>query len=244
MRFINLIRTNPFLRDLNFRISALSDVSYAPHRSIMRQLSYFPNAQIFDAGANIGQFGIDMRKSGFGGQIFSFEPVSDTFEELRKTIVSYQPWDAYKLGLGSSESTMDINISGNFGLSSSFLTMNGIHLQNFPKSKTLDKERITVSTIDKQIDLLGINSKHILLKMDVQGFEFEALKGAYKHLNLIPLCFLEVSLKPLYSGEASLLEILNLLATHGHEVVDVFRGIKSKNGELLQLDVLTKNINS
>lgn len=240
MKFINLIRTNPFLRALNFRISALSDLSYAPHRSIMRQLSYLPNAQIFDVGANIGQFGIDMRKSGFSGQIFSYEPVSDTFNELKKTIVSYRPWEAYKLGLGSSESKMNINISGNFGLSSSFLTMNDIHLQNFPKSKTLAQEIITVSTIDKQIDLLGIDSKHILLKMDIQGFEFEALKGAAKNLSLIPLCFLEVSLKPLYSGEASLLEVLNLLATHGHEVIDVFRGIKTKNGELLQLDVLTK----
>jgi hypothetical protein len=30
------------------------------------------------------------------------------------------------------------------------------------------------------------------------------------------------------------------LSNFGHEVIDVFRGIKTKNGQLLQLDILTK----
>jgi len=66
------------------------------------------------------------------------------------------------------------------------------------------------------------------------------LRGAAKSLSKIPLCFLEVSIVPLYEGEITLLPILNLLSQSNHEVIDVFRGIKTQNGKLLQLDILTR----
>ena len=52
--------------------------------------------------------------------------------------------------------------------------------------------------------------------------------------------YLEVSLNPLYEGEITFLPILIELSKYGHEVIDIFRGIKSKNGRLLQVDILTK----
>ena len=83
-----------------------------------------------------------------------------------------------------------------------------------------------------------------MLKLDVQGYEAEVLKGAVKSMSRIPLCFLEVSIVPLYEGEITLLPILKLLSESGHEVIDVFRGLKTKNGQLLQLDILTKQVSS
>jgi hypothetical protein len=50
-----------------------------------------------------------------------------------------------------------------------------------------------------------------------------------------------VSITPLYKGEISFLPILIELSKFGHEVIDVFRGMKANDGRLLQLDILTKH---
>ena len=118
--------------------------------------------------------------------------------------------------------------------------MKSVHVDNFPKSATVSSESIQISTIDCQLSNLGVSPEDIMLKLDVQGFEGLVLRGAVNSLSKIPLCFLEVSLRPLYEGEMTLLPILSLLQESGHEVVEVFRGIKGKNGQLMQLDILTK----
>jgi hypothetical protein len=102
------------------------------------------------------------------------------------------------------------------------------------------KERVSISTIDKQLEVLGLRPQEIMLKLDVQGFESEVLKGAAQTLSKIPLVYLEVSIAPLYEKEISFLPILIELSKFGHEVIDVFRGIKGSSGQLLQLDILTK----
>ena len=234
------LRINATARASREWISRIASLSESPFMAIIRQIDVANISAVLDVGANIGQFGIDMRRHGFKGQIISFEPVSKTFQALTKTVRKNQPWQAIQLGLGSVESEQEINVSGNAGLSTSLLTMDSIHLQNFPKSATVATEKINVSTLDKQIKLLGIDSTTILLKLDVQGYEAEVLKGATNSLSKIKFCYLEVSLIPMYEGELTMLPMLNILADAGHQVIDVFRGIKSKDGALLQLDILTR----
>jgi FkbM family methyltransferase len=240
MVFRKNLRTNPVARSLREFIIGISSLSDSPFKSITHSIEVTNVSKVLDIGANVGQFGLDIRRYGFKGQIISFEPVKEFFEILSNTTKKHKPWSAINIGLGATESVQYINISGNSGLSSSLLTMGKIHLNNFPKSATVSTQKVLVSTIDNQLEVLGIDPGKILLKLDVQGFEAEVLKGAAKSLSKIPLCFLEVSIVPLYEGEIVLLPILNLLSESGHEVVDIFRGLKTKNGQLLQLDILTK----
>lgn len=239
------MRRIPIARSIREALIGISAVSNSPLKSVIRNVEIAKISHVLDVGANVGQTGIDFRRHGFKGQIVSFEPVSETFTLLTETIKKYQPWSAYQLALGSSESPQRIiNISGNSGLSSSLLTMDSVHELNFPESVPVAAEKVSMSTLDRQLGFLRLDPEKILLKLDVQGYESEVLKGASNSLSKIPLCFLEVSLVPLYEGETTLLPILNLLAESGHEVIDVFRGIKAKNGQLLQLDILTKRISN
>jgi len=239
-KFPDFLRTNPLLRDIRFRIEKFSEINESPHKSLVKKLERYPDLAIFDVGANLGQFGIDMRRNGFSGKIFSFEPILQTYLNLVKTTQKYRDWKPFQLGMGSSDGVQSINVSGNAGLSSSILPMLEIHKRNFPKSVTNSRELIRMSTVDHQLQLLKIEASNILLKIDVQGYESEVLKGANTSLRVIPACFLEVSLQPLYEGELTILPILNMLADSGHHIVDVFRGVKSKKGELLQLDIVTE----
>lgn len=234
------LRTSPFARLVREQFSGFKASADSPFKSIIRNIDELKLTHVLDVGANAGQFGIDIRRYGFNGQILSFEPVSQTFTLLTETIKKHQPWQALQLGLGSIESEQTINVSGNAGLSTSLLTMGSVHLANFPESATVSTQRVTISTLDKQLELLGIDPRHIMLKLDVQGYEAEVLKGASQSLSRIPLCYLEVSMVPLYEGEITFLPILNMLSEAGHEVIDVFRGLKAKNGQLLQMDILTR----
>jgi FkbM family methyltransferase len=234
------LRSSKSARALREWVSRIERVSESPFRRVISEIDKTNVSVVIDVGANIGQFGIDIRRYGYRGRIISYEPVKNTFSLLLKTIPKHQPWDAIQLGLGSIETTEVINVSGNSGLSSSLLKMKSVHVDNFPKSATVSSESIQISTIDCQLSNLGVSPEDIMLKLDVQGFEGLVLRGAVNSLSKIPLCFLEVSLRPLYEGEMTLLPILSLLQESGHEVVEVFRGIKGKNGQLMQLDILTK----
>jgi FkbM family methyltransferase len=234
------LRTSSMARSARELLTGVGEIADTPFKSIARNLENFQISGVIDVGANVGQFGLDVRRHGFKGLIVSYEPVQETFTSLSQTIKQHQPWKAFQLGLGAAESERTINISGNSGLSSSILEMGSLHLENFPDSATVATQKISISTIDKQLEVLELRPQEIMLKLDVQGFEAEVLKGASQSLSKIPLCYLEVSITPLYEGEISFLPILIELSKFGHEVVDVFRGIKAKDGKLLQLDILTK----
>ena len=238
------LRRSTFVRSARELVVNLSSFSDSPFKSTIKSMAIANISCVIDIGANVGQFGLDMRRYGFKGQIISFEPVKDTYEVLSRTIKKDISWKSFNLGLGAKESEQTINVSGNDGLSSSLLSMGKVHLNNFPESATVSTQKIAVSTIDKQLSNLGIDPRRTLIKLDVQGYESEVLKGAAKSLSKIPLCFLEVSIVPLYEGEITLLPILNLLSESGHEVIDIFRGIKAKNGQLLQVDILTRQVSS
>ena len=234
------LRTNAMARSVREYLTGIGTISDTPFKSIVRNLNDLNIRSVIDVGANVGQFGLDVRRHGFDGLIVSYEPVQKSFGVLSQTIKQHQPWKAFQLGLGSEKSERSINISGNDGLSSSLLQMGSTHLENFPGSATVSQQTISISTIDKELEILGVLPQELLLKLDVQGFEAEVLKGASQSLFKIPLCYLEVSITPLYEGEITLLPILNLLSESGHEVIDIFRGLKTKNGQLLQVDILTK----
>ena len=236
-------RSNPLARSAREFLTRIGSNVDSPFISIVRNLEDSNVSNVIDVGANVGQFGLDIRRHGFKGQIVSYEPVNETFGLLTQTTRRHQPWKAIQLGLGAAESERTINISGNDGLSSSLLEMGSLHLENFPDSATVSRQNISISTIDNQLVVLGLRPQEIMLKLDVQGFEAEVLKGASQSISKIPLCYLEVSITPLYEGEVLLLPILIELSKYGHEVIDVFRGIKASNGHLLQLDILTKLTN-
>jgi FkbM family methyltransferase len=194
---------------------------------------------VMDVGANVGQFSRDLRRNHFKGTIFSFEPVHSTFQVLSKNFRNDSGWVGLQLGVGSSEGKLDIQISANSGLSTSFMDMESNHLENFPNSVFIGLETVEVTTLSKQISQLGIDPNSLAVKIDVQGFELEVLKGLISELKDVKCLLIEASLIPLYVGEPTFKELIDFLNLHNHEVKDMFRGVESNSGDLLQLDLIT-----
>jgi FkbM family methyltransferase len=196
---------------------------------------------LLDVGANVGQFGLDIKRHGFLHNIHSYEPVESAFQKLQRNSAKFANWNVEKLALGRAPGKHTINISGNDGLSTSFLKMGELHRRNFPESAYVSTEVVAIATVASELAKKTLLFSSTALKADVQGFEYEVLLGVGAQLNEIPLILIEVSLAPLYDGEPELIELLNLLQKNGHRVIDIFRGVQSGNGNLLQVDLITGN---
>ena len=197
-------------------------------------------AIVFDVGANVGQFSKDLRRHDYSGEIYSFEPVKDVFLKLANNFKNDSGWNGIQKGLGRTSGLLQINVSANSGLSTSFLEMGNQHLKNFPDSGYIRNETVEVSSLFDELSQLEIDPKNLAVKIDVQGFELEVLAGAGTQLKHIKYLLIEASLVPLYVGEPSLSELIEFLEANNHRVIDVYKGVKSTTGNLLQIDIISE----
>ena len=133
---------------------------------------------IFDVGANTGQYGKKIRKAGYSGTIISFEPISSAYLKLLETSKSDPKWLVHKRSaIGNINGTSEIQVSSN-SVSSSLLAMADAHLIAAPESLYETRETVEVETLDKIGPAYMQGHQIIGLKIDVQGYEMEVLRGA------------------------------------------------------------------
>lgn len=153
------------------------------------------NATILDVGANIGYYSIMLAKHASVGMVYSFEPSSREHDLLLKNISinALQNIKPFKQALGAKVGTEKLFIDElNYGANSLLET-----------SHTRQFEQVNVSTIDEIIQREGATTVN-LIKIDVEGWEYEVLKGAQKVIEQFrPLIFFESwkSYKQKYSTE-------------------------------------------
>ncbi len=114
------------------------------------------------------------------------------------------------------------------GTGSSVLFENTDH----PRSIT----HVDMNTLDGILSEHNISSP-VLLKIDVQGYELEVLKGAANTLENVDVILLEASLLPFNEGSPLFVDIINHMEQLGFSLYEL-SGLKrtQKEGTLFQLD--------
>lgn len=209
---------------------------YSPYQEYNMLLNHYGINKVIDIGANEGQFAKFIRKSGFNGELHSFEPLDEAFRKLSELALKDENWTVYQLAVGDTCGSTEINVSEN-SVSSSILEMNDSHLELAPQSRYTKKQKIEIKTLDSLIDKLELQKGNIFLKIDTQGFEKNVLIGAENVLEHINTIQLELSLVPLYNGEELFYEISKYLYDRGYSLVKIIPGIYDKTSrETLQFD--------
>ncbi len=176
--------------------------------------SFLKQGDVFvDVGANIGFLSLaGAYKVGKTGKVYAFEPVPETFEILKfnKSINEFNQIQLYQLALGNEEKEGIIySESENRG---------GASIINHTSQKGM---AIKV----KRFDDLNISEKISVIKIDVEGFEFEVLKGAKNTIKRHkPSLIIEYSKMRINSAKD--LEIFNWL-----KALNIYKIYKLKSGK-------------
>ena len=192
---------------------------------------------VVDVGANEGQFARLARAALPTSQIFSFEPLPECFAKLQAQFGGDRHFEAFPFALGASPAELTIYRSA-YSPSSSLLRMGATHRRAFPHTTDVDEVRVHVETLDAVLGGCPLDG-HVLLKLDVQGFEAAVLQGARETLQRVSLVLVELSLEPLYEGEPLFDDVYRQLTSAGFTlrgVVDMLR--QPSDGRPLQVDAL------
>ena len=124
---------------------------------------------VVDIGANIGYYVFqEARLTGSTGKVYAIEPVLENFELLNKNIAlnNYSNIETFQLAIGDENKITDIYLSEKRNLSSMVKSEELVAIKG--------KIQVKMITLDKFFE--GRNLPN-LIRMDVEGYEFEIIKG-------------------------------------------------------------------
>ncbi|TWI13217.1 FkbM family methyltransferase [Flavobacterium cauense R2A-7] len=191
---------------------------------------------ILDIGANIGQYGGEMRNLGFKGTIFSFEPMKEAYGKLVKNAAGDSNWKTFNFSIGEKDGQTTINVAKN-SVSSSLLDNLPQLTESAPEAAFVEKETIEIRKLDSIFDELNLTNKNVYLKIDTQGYEEMVLLGAQESLKKVKGIQIEMSFIPSYKGTLTFEEIKTRLTNSGFQLVAIENGFYDrKTGKQLEVD--------
>lgn len=193
---------------------------------------------LLDVGANIGQYGAQVRLYGYRGALFSFEPLLDAYETLATRASGDSDWHVHRTALGRTSGEAILHIAGN-SQSSSLREMLPRHEQAARESAIVGEQRVGLTTLRDVLPAIERGHERCFVKIDAQGSERDILDGAGDALSRIAGLELELSLVPLYAGETLFADMIRWLSTIGFELRGLTSGLTDpRSGEVLQVDAL------
>jgi FkbM family methyltransferase len=193
---------------------------------------------VLDVGANQGQYAHELRSTGYGGRIISFEPLPDAFSALTASLGPDPLWEGIAAALGDEDGEIEIHESAN-SVCSSILDTSDTLLATSPGAIYVGSRMTALARLDSIANDILRADDDVYLKMDVQGYELPALKGAVQTLRQVVAIEVELSLVPLYERQALVHEVMGYLSERGFEPVWLEKVlVDSHSGHLLQVDGL------
>lgn len=231
-KLFNII-TKPYLLSFLFGYKVAGGVE---HKRILEACKY---KLIVDVGANKGQFAIASRYYSPSARVISFEPLPSAFKVLKKIFLSDPMVLSYCCGIGNKNSTTTIYIS-NSDDSSSLLPMGKKQESIFPGTYQVGTLEIEVK---KLTEFIAVNEipENSLLKIDVQGYEYEVLEGALPLLSSFKFIYCECSYTELYAGQKLAEDVIKLLEYSNFELVDRYNLYLDNGKAPIQADFLFRN---
>ncbi len=168
--------------------------------------------------------------------ILAIEPIPRLANTLKVKYANETRVTVHQLALGAESKPVSFNILDSPG-SSSILTPTDELRYYHPGVMNID-QTITVSQI--RLDNL-ISGEVDILKLDLQGYELEALKGCGDLLTRIKTITLEVEFLMLYEGQPLFAEIDLFLRKHDFRLFNLYELWTQSDGQLTAGDAVYLN---
>lgn len=184
---------------------------------------------VVDGGANAGQFARAMAETFPEARVVSFEPLPEVAAAFAKALGDEPRVRLVQAALGAEPGTVTFHRQ-DYSLSSSVLPPS----DPGTATTTLD---VPVTTLDAALADDAI-PPDTLVKLDLQGYELEALRGAPSVLGRARHVLLETAFRSSYQGEASFEDLQSVLAEHGYRFLRPVDILRDAAGEIVQMDAL------
>jgi len=194
---------------------------------------------VVDIGANRGQFAGTALRYFPKAIVYSFEPLPDAFTGLREAARRDSRIRPFNLALSDSSGERRIYLHKDRDDASSFLKSTETYEKRYGDSRPQEEVVVKTVTLDEvgKSELKEVE-EDILVKMDVQGFENKVITGGRNFLPRAALCVLEISLIPLYDGQASSKEIFLAMDELGFDYSGNLDQVRDREGRVVYLDAL------
>ena len=182
-------------------------------RQLLRQI-LFAGAVAVDAGANIGVYSQFLARCvGPAGAVYSFEPAPANFKRLRAATRLLSNVHVCQSAVGERTGQADLYLSD---------TLNVDHRSYLTHGSERRIVRIKMIALD---DYFTPGQRVDLIKMDVQGYEFHALRGAGRVLSDNPAAKLLLELWPYGLKQAGVhwVELIDALTSRNMTVSEITR---------------------
>ena len=197
------------------------------------------NPIIFDVGANRGKVIAKYQKLFPAARIFGFEPMPKNIEVLRQRFAAAKNISIHGCAVADSVGMRDFYVT-HFHATNSLLPREHDGRRYFPKyadSKTTLP--VPVSTLDAIAEQHSLSNVDIL-KLDIQGGELMALKGAHRLLinRKVDLIYTEAFFISHYTGSPLFHDIAQHLHDLDYTLYRIYKMHHGKNGQLCYCNAL------
>ena len=180
----------------------------------MKEIGFNPDV-VFDCGASVGHWSWEVGKLFKGTQIIAIEPnpkvTPVTINQLSK--LNPQPI-IEECAIGAENGTAFLNIWDN-----DETKMSGSSLKEHVQGNPLQKIEVKLKTLDT------ISNEHniqpTLVKLDLQGYELDALKGASKLLQSTEVFIIEFGCLQAYIDRTTPNDLMSLMYNNDYCLYDI-----------------------
>lgn len=202
-------------------------------------LRYYGNEKItiYDVGANKG-LKVEEFKCNFPSAfIHAFEPFQTSFEILSSRFGNEKNIILNNFGISDEETILDFNVNKGID-TSSFLKSKSTGLSSDGQVKTMQTLKLPVTTLDSYTKKNNQDQVQ-LLKLDIQGSELNALRGATQLLKQqkIDFIFSETYFIQQYVNQPLFHEIAGFLNQFGYIIQDLYHPVYG-DGRLAWCDTM------
>ena len=199
----------------------------------MKKLVEKENPVIIDGGANNGGTITTLKQYFPNSTIFAFEPLRNL--GLEKNTKNFSNVYIEHLALGDENKIVEFNETNYPDTSSIFVHRNANNLEHL---RVKDRIKVDMVTLDNWAEKQHVPEIDII-KLDLQGYELNALRGAKKLLSsCVKLVYSECSLKEFYINQPLFLDVEKFMTTIGFEVHKIYS--EDNKEDIGFIDVLFK----
>jgi len=191
---------------------------------------------IYDLGANMGTWSLLADTLIPGAAIHAFEPIPNYQDRYLQTTANMPNATLHKVGVGAETKKARFNVAGH---SSSFLEVSENLVKMFPGERKTGELEVDMVRLD---DYVQRNAMPLpdLMKLDVEGYELEVLKGAVNCMKHCRYIILEVSFIERHIGQALFSQVACFMGQQDYELC-AFPYRMPLGEEVFMADVLFKN---